>query len=136
MNVPLNSIGGRTSTGRLESDPVQAESSRGASSARQKCSSFPHFLDAAQQKDRDTNGGSEGGGGSIRANDDDPDPYGGDDDSFDAAELPNDTMAAVLSLQKEFYGGTGMAGRNSARGGGHRDGDGGERTGIVLQHQM
>lgn len=53
---------------------------------------------------------------------DEVDPYG-DEDWEDA--VPNDTMATILSLQREFYGDA------LARGG-----DGRARTGIVLQHQM
>lgn len=59
----------------------------------------------------------------------DDDQYGEDSDIFDAVNLPNDTMATVLALQKEFYG---AVGKNSASGGR----PGGDRTGVVLQHQM
>lgn len=59
----------------------------------------------------------------------DRDPYGEDSDIFDEAHLPNDTMATVLALQKEFYHGDG---KNSAPG----SRPSGERTGVVLQHQM
>lgn len=61
---------------------------------------------------------------------DNHDPYGEGSDIFDAASLPNDTMATVLALQTEFFG----AGRNSALDGGR--GGSGQRTGVVLQHQM
>ncbi len=60
----------------------------------------------------------------------DDDQYGEGSDMFDAADLPNDTMATVLALQKEFYS---AAGKNSASSGGR---PGRERTGVVLQHQM
>lgn len=52
------------------------------------------------------------------------DQYGDESDIFDAADLPNDTMATVLSLQREFYGRQPPTGSV------------GERTGVVLQHQM
>lgn len=72
--------------------------------------------------------GSPGTTGTEGGNDGDRDPYGEDDDIFDEAHLPNDTMATVLALQKEFYG----DGKNSASGARPS----GERTGVVLQHQM
>eukprot|EP00903_Cladosiphon_okamuranus_P016658 g15361.t1 len=59
----------------------------------------------------------------------DRDPYGEDSDIFDESHLPNDTMATVLALQKEFYG----DGKNSAPG---ARATSGERTGVVLQHQI
>lgn len=59
----------------------------------------------------------------------DRDPYGEGSEIFDEAHLPNDTMATVLALQKEFYG----DGKNSAPGGSRPSG---ERTGVVLQQQM
>ncbi|CAM9223572.1 unnamed protein product [Discosporangium mesarthrocarpum] len=46
--------------------------------------------------------------------------YGSDkDDFFDVEAVPNDTVAAILSLQRDFYGGGEAA-----------------RTGVVLQHQI
>ncbi|CAB1117281.1 unnamed protein product [Ectocarpus sp. CCAP 1310/34] len=60
--------------------------------------------------------------GNSKSNDG-QDQYGEESDIFDAADLPNDTMATVLSLQREFYGGQPRTG-------------GGERTGVVLQHQI
>ena len=98
-------------------------------------------------------GGGDGGSSTGGTYGSDQDPYGVNDDAFDAADLPNDTMAAVLSLQKEFYGAVRSPpsgrGRNSAKNG-SSEGDGsssssssarlgsggGERTGVVLQHQM
>lgn len=67
--------------------------------------------------------------------DDDSDPYCGDGDLFDIADLPNDTMATVMCLRQEFYKGQGNRPEGSASEDGHRGG-GGERTGVVLQHQM
>lgn len=66
--------------------------------------------------------------GAESSNNDDRDPYGEDSDIFDEANLPNDTMATVLALQREFY----VDGKNSASGARPS----GERTGVVLQHQM
>lgn len=62
--------------------------------------------------------------GDNSKSDDGQDQYGDESDIFDAADLPNDTMATVLSLQREFYGGQSPSGSV------------GERTGVVLQHQM
>lgn len=73
-------------------------------------------------------------GGKDRC-DDGSEPYCGDGDLFDIADLPNDTMATVICLQEEFYKGQ----RNRPGGGASeagRSGGGGERTGVVLQHQM
>lgn len=67
--------------------------------------------------------------------DDGSDPYCKEGDLFDIAELPNDTMATMMCLQQEFYKGQG----NRPEGSGSEDGrsrGGGERTGVVLQHQM
>jgi len=76
-----------------------------------------------------SSGGNRGRKRPLQPQGVDDDQYGDDSDMFDAANLPNDTMATVLALQKEFYS---AAGKNSASGGR----SGGERTGVVLQHQM
>lgn len=89
---------------------------------------------------RNDGGGDSDGDGNVDGNvdGDDNDPYQEDDFVFDATDLPNDTLATILSLQREFYNSS-----NSARTRGKKAADGGalagrgrEKTGIVLQHQM
>lgn len=117
-------------------------------------SSFPQFFPPHQQQQFRQNrssplreseqlvdtSSSGGQGNHGLTNGDGHDPYGEDDDLFDACNVPNDTMATVLSLQEEFYSGSRHKdGKNSAGGAGGgvtQGGRGGERTGVVLQHQM
>lgn len=63
----------------------------------------------------------------------DHDPYGDADFDLEAADMPSDTMATILLLQKEFYGATGAGGEGGSARAGR---GGGKRTGVVLQHQM
>ena len=100
--------------------PLEAQHEEGTAAGAPPAS-FPRFEPAPTPAPAPTVGvkGNNNGG---------PDPYGEDADIFDVADLPNDTMAAVLALQKEFY----VDGKNSASG----PRPSGERTGVVLQHQM
>lgn len=62
---------------------------------------------------------------------DSADPFG--DEEWEGVVLPNDTMAAILALQREFYGGSAAGSSTTSNANGGR---GRGRTGIVLQHQM
>lgn len=97
--------------------PLEAQHEEGGAAAASPPSNFPRF----EPPPAPTTGAESNNNG-------DRDPYGEDSDIFDEAHLPNDTMATVLALQKEFY----ADGRNSASGARPS----GERTGVVLQHQM
>lgn len=69
--------------------------------------------------------------GNNEEGDDEEDPYG--DDDWGDTELPNDTMATILTLQREFYGGREMTSPDNWS---TQDGKVKTRTGIVLQHQL
>ncbi|CAM9284600.1 unnamed protein product [Scytosiphon promiscuus] len=129
-----------TSSGRkrpLEHSEVEPTSPQALS---RRTSSSPRFESPNGNARGSGSSGDGGGGGSSTAavsNDsDDHDPYGEDSDLFDADDLPNDTMATILSLQKEFYAGRPRLPRNSTSTGAARHPSGGERTGVVLQHQI
>lgn len=122
MSLPRNSSDKNRGRKRPR-EPQQegaASSSSSSSAGSPRTPAAPQFEQGGNGPDRNKNNNNNNG---------DDDPYGEDDDIFDAANLPNDTMATVLALQKEFYG----AGRNSAFAG---ERGGGERTGVVLQHQL
>lgn len=61
-----------------------------------------------------------------------------EDEDFSGVDVPSDTMATILSLQREFYGGSGALVGNSVGCSGRnaRAEQGKARTGIVLHHQM
>lgn len=69
--------------------------------------------------------------GENEEGDDEEDPYG--DDDWGDTELPNDTMATILTLQREFYGGREVKNPDSWS---TEDGKIKTRTGIILQHQL
>lgn len=69
--------------------------------------------------------------GENEEGDDEEDPYG--DDDWGDIELPNDTMATILALQREFYGGREVKNPESWS---TQDGKIKTRTGIILQHQL
>eukprot|EP00904_Undaria_pinnatifida_P004595 jgi/Undpi1/14136/HiC_scaffold_9.g03787.m1 len=157
MSAPGNGGDSRGRKRRLNSDQDRAtpslETSSTATAMDQNRLSFPQFSvperPARRRANNPDGNGGRGSGSTGNKDSDDYDPYGVGDDEFDAVDLPNDTMATVLSLQKEFYGAIrshpprknsasssscsieGADGSSSARLGG-----GGERTGIVLQHQI
>lgn len=162
MSAPGNVSDSRGRKRRLDHEQDRAtpslETNSTTAAVGRNRSSFPQFSvpehSARRQVLGATSGGASGGGDSGSstgdANGSDQDPYGVDDDAFDGTDLPNDTMAAVLSLQKEFYGGvrspppikrnsasSSSGGNSSSSSSSARPGSGGgERTGVVLQHQM
>lgn len=103
-----------------------------------------------QQRPRQTRAGEEGGhdeertsssnvsSSGINGHGQQDDPYGDYDFDFtqDVNDLPNDTMAAILTLQRQFYGEQTVAVRSGGGGGTGPAGRGRARTGLVLQHQM
>ncbi|CAM9130965.1 unnamed protein product [Ectocarpus sp. 12 AP-2014] len=113
MSAPRNSDG--TSGRKRPLEPPRGEEEAPQSLSRRTTSrqfESPPSAGDLGRDDRDTK------------SNDGQDQYGEESDVFDAADLPNDTMATVLSLQREFYGGQPSTG------------SGGERTGVVLQHQI
>ena len=159
MNVPGKSGKSCGRKRRLDHDQDRAapslETISTAAAVGRNRSPFPQFSAPEQSARRQAldatsgcaRGGGDGGSKTGDTNGGDQDPYGVDDDAFDSTDLPNDTMAAVLSLQKEFYSviRSPPAGRKNSAGSSEGEGcsssarlesGGGERTGIVLQHQM
>lgn len=143
MSAFHNTDGARGRKRRLGSDSERTEPPSRTSDAVQNgvpSSHFPRFSQPEQHKQKqpkqprppgrslESSGGGSGGG--SNGGEDAHDPYREDGDLLDTADLPNDTMATVLLLQQEFYG------RRATAAGGAWAGHGGDRTGIVLQHQM
>ena len=130
MSMLANDDGGGGRKRRLEDNHAGSSSAERVSNS---AAYFPHFPPPSSEP---SNAVGEGLG------DVEKDPYCGDDDLFDPANLPNDTMATVMYLQREFYAGKVHAKRKERRKPteGAVEGDGivrgGERTGIVLHHQM
>lgn len=85
-----------------------------------------HNTDSNNDNDNDNNGGR----------DEETDPYGDADFDLDGAadEMPNDTLAAIMSLQQQFYGKAAVAAATT--GGSRGNTSGRARTGLVLHHQM
>ncbi|CAM9971280.1 unnamed protein product, partial [Sphacelaria rigidula] len=76
---------------------------------------------------------------SARQVEEEADPYGEDDFDFmeGANDVPNDTMAAILTLQQQFYGEKKPSpGKRRGSGENGSTGRGRARTGLVLQHQI
>lgn len=156
MSTTGNSSESRSRKRRLDHDQdraapsLETNSTAAAAAVGRNRSPFPQFSvpeHSARRQALDATSDGVGSGDSTNdANGGDHDPYGvDDDDAFDAIDLPNDTMAAVLSLQKEFYGAirSPPSGRRNSASSSEGEGSsarlgggGGERTGIVLQHQM
>lgn len=118
VDILFMSFPGKEGGGCSRKRPLEASCDEGAAARRTHFPPFEPPPAPTTETEIDSNG--------------DHDPYGEDSDIFEEAHLPNDTMATVLALQNEFYG----HGNNSAPGSRPSARPTGERTGVVLQHQM